>query len=324
MAIDIIARGMAANAEGGGGGSTSWSDITGKPSTFPPSSHTHTTSDISDIDTAIESAIASSSAVSDIEDDVAALSSAVADKADASSVEALSSAVDAVEDSVAALSSAVEDIEDAVVIADTSTAGLVKPDGTTITVAADGTISAVGGSGSDEVFVATYGTTTKAELDAAHQAGKAIFVDFDGSNLPLIKYQNTEAAYSIAYEFSGIDNASYPNMTDVRLTGDGRWLNTTSIGIEITGEKKNAISGTGSTSYYPTTKAVVDYVASQVPDVATTSAAGIVQPDGTSITVNNGVISATGGGADIAYGTSDLQDGESPLATGTLYCFYTE
>lgn len=155
MAIDIIARGMAASAEGGGGGAPSWSDITGKPSTFPPSSHTHTTSDISDIDTAIESAIASSSAVSDIEDDVAALSSAVADKADASSVEALSSAVDAVEDSVAALSSAVEDIEDAVVIADTSTAGLVKPDGTTITVDANGVISASGGSGTE----ITYGTS---------------------------------------------------------------------------------------------------------------------------------------------------------------------
>lgn len=32
---------------GGGTGSTSWDDIEGKPSTFPPSAHTHTMSDIS-------------------------------------------------------------------------------------------------------------------------------------------------------------------------------------------------------------------------------------------------------------------------------------
>lgn len=33
---------------GGGGGSTAWADITGKPSTFPPSAHTQTASTISD------------------------------------------------------------------------------------------------------------------------------------------------------------------------------------------------------------------------------------------------------------------------------------
>ena len=33
---------------GGGGGSTSWANITGKPSTFPPSSHTHTKAEITD------------------------------------------------------------------------------------------------------------------------------------------------------------------------------------------------------------------------------------------------------------------------------------
>lgn len=33
---------------GGGGGSTSWANITGKPSTFPPSAHTHTKAEITD------------------------------------------------------------------------------------------------------------------------------------------------------------------------------------------------------------------------------------------------------------------------------------
>ena len=34
-----------------GGGSGSWASITGKPSTFPPSAHTHTSSDITDLTT---------------------------------------------------------------------------------------------------------------------------------------------------------------------------------------------------------------------------------------------------------------------------------
>lgn len=33
---------------GGGGGSTAWADITGKPATFPPSAHTHPSTAISD------------------------------------------------------------------------------------------------------------------------------------------------------------------------------------------------------------------------------------------------------------------------------------
>ena len=34
-----------------GGGSVSWASITGKPATFPPSAHTHTSSDITDLTT---------------------------------------------------------------------------------------------------------------------------------------------------------------------------------------------------------------------------------------------------------------------------------
>lgn len=37
----------------GGGGVPSWNDITGKPTTFPPSSHTHVTSEVTGLDTAL-------------------------------------------------------------------------------------------------------------------------------------------------------------------------------------------------------------------------------------------------------------------------------
>jgi hypothetical protein len=45
----IAARKIAAAI--GSGGSVSWASITGKPSTFPPSAHTHTSSDITDLTT---------------------------------------------------------------------------------------------------------------------------------------------------------------------------------------------------------------------------------------------------------------------------------
>ena len=38
---------------GGGGGSTAWVDITGKPGTFPPSTHTHAISDVTGLQTAL-------------------------------------------------------------------------------------------------------------------------------------------------------------------------------------------------------------------------------------------------------------------------------
>lgn len=46
---EVSATGYTGNPPGGGGGgSTAWADITGKPSTFPPSAHTQASTTISD------------------------------------------------------------------------------------------------------------------------------------------------------------------------------------------------------------------------------------------------------------------------------------
>jgi hypothetical protein len=39
--------------EGGGGGSSDWADITGKPATFPPSTHSHETGEVTGLDAAL-------------------------------------------------------------------------------------------------------------------------------------------------------------------------------------------------------------------------------------------------------------------------------
>jgi hypothetical protein len=50
----VSASGYTGNPPGsGGGGGGAWSDITGKPSTFPPSAHTHATADVTGLDAAL-------------------------------------------------------------------------------------------------------------------------------------------------------------------------------------------------------------------------------------------------------------------------------
>ena len=99
--------------------SVSWGDIGDKPSTFTPSSHTHTKNQVTDMPTKL----------SDFTDDLGT-------NPTHTHSQYLTS----------------------VPVASTTVAGKVKPDGTTITSAADGTISAVGGGGS---ITATYDSTNK-------------------------------------------------------------------------------------------------------------------------------------------------------------------
>jgi len=99
--------------------SVSWSDVGSKPSSFTPSSHTHASSEVSGLPTKL----------SDFTDDLGT-----------SPTHTHSQYLTSVP------------------VATTSTAGKVKPDGTTITVSNDGTISA---SASGSGLTATYDSTNK-------------------------------------------------------------------------------------------------------------------------------------------------------------------
>jgi len=103
-----------------------WDDVEDKPSTFSPSSHTHTKSEITDFPTIPTVP----TKLSDFTDDLGTSPTH-------SHSQYLTS----------------------VPVATTSSAGKVKPDGTTITVTSDGTISAAGTSGGG--ITATYDSTNK-------------------------------------------------------------------------------------------------------------------------------------------------------------------
>jgi len=57
---DVIVT-LGTDGGGGGGGSTAWADITGKPSTFPPDTHTHPVSEIQDFVSSVQSLLTWSS-----------------------------------------------------------------------------------------------------------------------------------------------------------------------------------------------------------------------------------------------------------------------
>ena len=83
-------------------------------------------------------------------------------------------------------------------------------DGTTSTV--DGPSGGSSG-GSEEIFVATYGTTTCAELEAAWQAGKVIFVSYDNACFPLTHRYGAKSFYFYCFRgtYSEMVYCSYDN-----------------------------------------------------------------------------------------------------------------
>ena len=131
-------------------------------------------------------------------------------------------------------------------IATTTNAGVVRPDGTTITISA-GVISAVGGGGGGNV--STSGTITSGYAAQWNGASSIISVANTGTG------SNVLAA---SPSLSGTIGGTF-------TVGSGATWNGNSI----------------SATYLPT---------------ATTGGLGLVKPDGTTITISGGVISASGGG----------------------------
>lgn len=142
----------------------------------------------------------------------------------------------------------------------TSTPGILRPDGTSITVSG-GVISAPGGGS---------GSVTSVATDATLAGGPITTTGTLGINL---SNANT-----------WIGNQSFETL-GLRIIGSS------------TGHTSIASANSGATNFTLTLPAVTDTVATLTTlPTATTSALGLVQPDGTTITISAGVISSTGGG----------------------------
>ena len=114
----------------------------------------------------------------------------------------------------------------------------------------------------ESVFVAEYGVTTYADISAAYDDGKAVFVKDGNYTMPLTQ----KAANGIFY-------FACPNFNDYvwwcYVNPSNGWVHT-GYNIELGDNKKNTITGNeSSTTYYPSTKAVADYVSGIVGNINT-------------------------------------------------------
>lgn len=142
----------------------------------------------------------------------------------------------------------------------TSTPGILRPDGTSITVSG-GVISAPGGGSGSVTSVATDATLTGGPITTTGTLG----INLSNAN-------------------TWIGNQSFETL-GLRVIGSS------------TGHTSIASANSGATNFTLTLPAVTDTVATLTTlPTATTSALGLVQPDGTTITISAGVISSTGGG----------------------------
>lgn len=107
-----------------------------------------------------------------------------------------------------------------------------------------------------EIFWATYGTTTAAEIDAAVSAGKAAMCNYSGSVFIFCKATSS-------YIYFGCSYSNRIEFLQLRKS-DSHWDFAGGGGFQYENQRVDDITGNESdTSKYPSTKAVADYVTSK-------------------------------------------------------------
>ena len=206
-------------------------------------------------------------------------------------------------------------------VATTTTAGTVKPDGTTITIAPDGTITAVGGGGGgagdvtaagNNVFTGSNTFQQPITLQASSSGQMINFTDQYGTFLGMLKEGSSEGLQFMTMSTSepfllstvnNNQNVYFLNQASVH-NGNGITITTTNttditIAAEVNqqdvDELGNELSALSST--VTSLESTVSTLETTMPSIATTAKAGTVKPDGTTITItDDGTISAVGGG----------------------------
>lgn len=109
-----------------------------------------------------------------------------------------------------------------------------------------------------EIFVATYGTTTYSEIEAAYNAGKIVFCKRHTSISNLIGYTSNGFAFIATAKATGIFrcNYYYCNNNDV-------WSNSY-CDAQLTSDKVTSLSSSSTNTQYPSAKCVYDNVKNTV------------------------------------------------------------
>lgn len=161
-------------------------------------------------------------------------------------------------------------------IATTTTAGKVKPDGTTITITDDGTISASGGGSTPTNMVTTDSNQTiNGTKKFANGTGTVFTGTSSNSNSLIIDGDDKEIRFNSENQSPAVIKNTGWNSTDLNI---GTNFNSVKITTTLYDKNGNEIVGGSASGDVP---------------IATTEVAGKVKPDGTTITVTgDGTISA--------------------------------
>lgn len=104
------------------------------------------------------------------------------------------------------------------------------------------------------VFVATYGTTTSAEIEAAYQAGKDILVEYNG-NVGRLTLRSSATAHIFS---SPGKNSQNQIQTITFVCNNNNWT-TNTYGAEKASFKVTSIDASSTDLQYPSAKAVYDF-----------------------------------------------------------------
>lgn len=140
-------------------------------------------------------------------------------------------------------------------------------------------------------------TAVSAALEGGGGGGTTVVANPEGSaTADLAKLQVGETIYGIPAEAGDI---SYDNTSSGMTADDVQ---------EAIDELNTGLSGVSELIPSDATSSNKLATADDIPGAATTSAPGIVQPDGTTITIADGVISAVGGGGgSVISGTTNIE-----------------
>lgn len=169
--------------------------------------------------------------------------------------------------------------------------------------------------GANEVFIATYGTTTSAEIEAAYQAGKCVLLR--NSNGRISGYLVSRWSESRHYFLVIINH----NLIGNYLCQDDVWTSDTVKATPTTHASTHA-SG-GSDPIAPEDIGAAKSDLSNVDGVLPVTNGGTGAITAADARANLGITPENIGAAPAyTYGTNDMTAGTSELATGTLYFVY--
>lgn len=156
-----------------------------------------------------------------------------------------------------------------------------------------------------EIFWAEWRVTTYAQIAAAYNAGKAVLCYFSGRLYTLGKFDESDARF-----YCTVDQYNY----DLRVTNENVWNNGSYTALQRTSDKTDDIeSNKTSTTKYPSTKGVADYIASKelsdladVSDTAPTDGQALLW-DGTNEEWKPGTVqSGSGSVTDVTVGGTSV------------------